>query len=411
MKSIFRLLIWTFCLVLTTLAAAAQAKLVINGGIIIISNNASLVIDNPDNTAIVYNGTGYIQSEGSGNRLIWTIGPGNGNVCLVPFGNAAGYLPLQFTANSGNGAGGQFIFSTYPTPNWKNSDFLPAGVLNVNRNGIDNSAKVIDRFWQINTQGYATKPTLSNIVFTYSDLEYSAPNSITEANLVPQRWNDVSLAWGDYLPSSVINTANNTVRIATLPGNQLYQWWTLADANFALPVTLLNFTATEKNKTVETAWQTATESNSYYFEVWRSSNQLSFEATGRLAAAGSSSSLLHYSFTDAHPYHGTSYYKLKIVDRDGSFKWSAVVKVVVGDDAYISLFPNPASVSTVLTVSSGIAAAKPTASLADAKGSVLWYFRITDTYQKINTAALPAGLYRIYFMYNEKPQILSFIKK
>src|SRR5947209_8461558 len=104
--------------------AMAQAKLVLNGAVITISGGAALVIDNPDNTAIIQTGSGYIQSEGAMNRVIWTVGTGNGSNYLVPFGNAANYLPLRFSAASGSGASGQIVFSTYPTPTWKNSDFL-----------------------------------------------------------------------------------------------------------------------------------------------------------------------------------------------------------------------------------------------------------------------------------------------
>jgi len=35
-----------------------------------------------------------------------------------------------------------FIFSTYPTANWKNSDYLPPGVTNTNKDGADNAAKM-----------------------------------------------------------------------------------------------------------------------------------------------------------------------------------------------------------------------------------------------------------------------------
>ena len=213
----------------------AQAKLVVNGGVITIANGASLIIDNPDNTAITYNGTGYIQSEGDANKLIWSIGAGNGKTFLIPFGNAAYNFPFQFNATSGTGANGQIILSTYHTPTWKNSDYLPPGVTNVNKNGSDNSAKIIDRFWQINAQGYTTKPILSNIIFSYSDIEYTAPNTIIEAGLVPQRWNSTLFTWDDYFPSSSVNTTTNKVTLSTLPGNQWYNWWTLVDASTALP--------------------------------------------------------------------------------------------------------------------------------------------------------------------------------
>ena len=67
----------------------AQAKLVMNGDSINITNVAVLVIDNPDNTAITYNGSGYIQSEGMNDDIIWNISRGNGNNYLIPFRNAS----------------------------------------------------------------------------------------------------------------------------------------------------------------------------------------------------------------------------------------------------------------------------------------------------------------------------------
>jgi hypothetical protein len=70
---VFRLLLIVIFLIVSRGSLSAQAKLVIN-----IQNGASLVIDNPVNTAIIRNGTGYIKSEGAG----------NGDTYLIPFGNA-----------------------------------------------------------------------------------------------------------------------------------------------------------------------------------------------------------------------------------------------------------------------------------------------------------------------------------
>ena len=87
MKNIHRHVMLILLLTLIARHATAQAKLVINGAVITLTNGASLIIDNPDNTAITYNGSGYIQSEGVNNKVIWTIGPGNGNIYLIPFGH------------------------------------------------------------------------------------------------------------------------------------------------------------------------------------------------------------------------------------------------------------------------------------------------------------------------------------
>ena len=388
-----------------------QAKLVVNGGVITISSGASLVIDNPDNTAITIIGSGYIQSEGIDNKIIWNIGPGNGNTYTVPFGNAANYLPLQFNAASGIGANGQVVFSTYTTPTWKNSDYLPPGVTNVNNGGADNSAKLIDRFWQIKPQGYTTKPTLTNLSFTYSDLEYAAPNTIAEGNLFAQRWNSSLQSWSDYVPTSSINTSTNNVNIASVNGSQLYDWWTLADQSSPLPITMVYFNATVNNKQVVTSWQTVFESNSSHFEVWRSHNAQQFEYVGRIAAAGNSNTTLDYTLTDSNPYPGISYYRLKGIDKDGAFKWSSIEKVNLDGGANIFLSPNPATSYISINAGMGAVNKKPVARLYDAKGSLLKLFTITSTYQRVDIAVLPAGTYNISISYNNEIQTLRFIKK
>ena len=241
MKKINRHLMFTAAMIAIGAQLSAQAKLVMNGGIIVIDKGASLVLDNADNTAIVYNGSGYIQSEGADNKVIWTIGPGNENVYLVPFGNAAGYFPVQFNAGFGKGAGGQIVLSTYHTATWKNSDYLPKGVSNVITNGKDNSAQLIDRFWQVKPQGYVTKPTLRNLLFTYADPEYASPNIISEASIVAQRWNPDLQRWNDYVPLSTVNAIKNTVAVISIAGDKQYDWWSLISESKNAPVQLALF--------------------------------------------------------------------------------------------------------------------------------------------------------------------------
>ncbi|MHA4812407.1 T9SS type A sorting domain-containing protein [Flavitalea flava] len=411
MKNFYRLSMLMVLLALVATKATSQAKLVVNGGIITINNGAALVINNPDNTAITYNGSGYIQSEGAGNRVIWIFGPGNGNTYLIPFGNAANYLPLQFNAASGIGANGQFVFSTYATPTWKNSDYLPLGITNVNSGGADNSAKLIDRFWQINPEGYSTKPTLTNLNFTYSDLEYAAPNTITEANLFAQRWNNSLQTWDDYIPTSSINSATNNINISSISGSQIYDWWTLVDRNSPLPITLVYFKAMVINRQVVTSWQTVFENNSSHFEVWRSQDGRQFENIGRIAAAGNSNTKLNYTLNDATPYPGISYYRLKSIDKDGTFTWSNIEKINLDGGTNIFLSPNPAT--SYIAINTGIQTLnkKPVARLYDTKGNLLKLFAITSTYQQVNITVLPAGIYNISISYNNQIQTLPFIKK
>ncbi|MEO6128557.1 MAG: T9SS type A sorting domain-containing protein [Ferruginibacter sp.] len=411
MKKLLIKLIATISFISICVVVDAQAKIVINGGIINISNGAVLIIDNPVNSAITYKGSGYIQSEGMNNRIIWNIGPGNGNIYLIPFGNAADYLPLQFNAASGIGSNGNISFSTYSTPTWKNSDFLPAGVTNVNHNGTDNSLNVIDRFWQINPQGYTTKPDLTNLTFTYSDNEYNAPNTITESNLIAQRWNTGALTWSDYIPVSTLNVGNNTVNISAVSGINLYNWWTLVDRTVILPVNLISFKASADNGIVQTKWQTASEQNTSYFEIWRGTNVQQFSLVGTLTAAGNSNTIKNYFFNDLHLFYGISYYKLKTVDKDGSFSWSGIASINIANNDLTYLYPNPAGDYISIHASPEIIAKKSVARLFDIGGKLLQVFSIINQHQVINISKLSAGAYHINIITDNKIQTLAFIKK
>jgi hypothetical protein len=386
-----------------------QSRLVINGGIITIANGAVLVIDNGDNLAISQTGSGYIVSEGAENRVSWSIGSGNNNNYLIPFGNAIDYLPLSFEAAAGT-SDGNFIFSTYPTPTWKNSDDLPTGVTNVNHGPTDNSAYIIDRFWQIRPQNYGTTPTLQNLIFTYTTKELNPPNTINENSLIAERWNNIANSWSDYVPASTIDVANKKLKVLNIPGNELYDWWTMADASSPLPVTLMNFSAKVKDAFVEIHWQTALETNSSYFEIWKSKSLTQFELVGKVAAAGASSTLQNYSLTDFKPYSGESYYKLKEVDLDGKFIWSPLVQVEFKEKDLVFIFPNPADSYIILTFYANSLDLKTVAQIYDASGRLVQSFNIEDWHQKIDVSTLARGIYHIYFLYHHNQIQLDFIK-
>ena len=402
-------------LLLTTILSAscllvnAQAKLVINGGIIIITNGAYLVIENPDNTAITRTNAGYIITEGAENKIAWAIGAGNGNTYLLPFGNAAGYFPLHFEAASGTG-NGCFIFSTFPTGGWKNSDKLPPGVANVNKDGKDNSAKMIDRFWEIAPQNYTKNPALTNLLFTYTAAELAAPNTITAANLAAQRWDSTLRDWNNYKPSSLVNTANNTLTVAAVESNQLYNWWTLSDLTVTVNVAIANFKAAANNGHVITTWQTLAEQNVDHFEVWRSKDGVQFESAGTVVSAGNNAGISTYSFTDAGAYTGTSYYQLKTIDKNGGFKLSAIVPVTIDLAAGIFLSPNPAVNAIIINSSVAIINSKPIARLYDDKGGLLQTIVLTSTSQQVNIAGLSAGIYQLSITYSNEVKTIRFIK-
>ena len=107
-----------------------------------------------------------------------------------------------------------------------------------------------------------------------------------------------------------------------------------------LPVDLLIFTATKKNGTVVLDWATASEQNNSKFIIERSSDGINWPSIGEVIGVGNTKSISNYSFTDANPLDGTSYYRLLQIDIDGKGTLSKTV-VVNTSGQLVSVSPNP----------------------------------------------------------------------
>ena len=110
-----------------------------------------------------------------------------------------------------------------------------------------------------------------------------------------------------------------------------------------LPVELLFLAGLPNGNQVDLTWATATEKNSSRFIVERSTDNLDFTPIGTVAAAGNSQFRIDYAFADTRPMGGVNYYRLKLVDRDGSTDISNTIAVMfTGDGTGVVAWPNPA---------------------------------------------------------------------
>ena len=111
--------------------------------------------------------------------------------------------------------------------------------------------------------------------------------------------------------------------------------------NTVLPIELIYFDATcDKEGYVDLNWSTASELNNDYYTIERSRDAVSFEQVKEVDAAGNSGNILAYNEKDESPILGTSYYRLKQTDLDGSFSYSKIVRVdcTTGGDESIMFF-------------------------------------------------------------------------
>lgn len=114
-----------------------------------------------------------------------------------------------------------------------------------------------------------------------------------------------------------------------------------------LPVVLSSFQVVKENKSALLNWVTTSEVNALRFEVERSSNATNWERIGQVTAKNTLE-LSRYNFRDDFPLAGTNYYRLRMVDKDGSSANSPMRSVYFDIPELIVAYPNP--VSEVLNI-------------------------------------------------------------
>jgi hypothetical protein len=122
----------------------------------------------------------------------------------------------------------------------------------------------------------------------------------------------------------------------------------------ALPVELLEFKATANSavKNVDLTWVTASEINNDYFVIERSTDANDWSPLDSVDGAGNSNAVLTYHYPDNNPYSGTSYYRLKQRDFDGTTEYSNIEVVNFEGLEIISLFPNPSQGEVSISIKS-----------------------------------------------------------
>lgn len=132
------------------------------------------------------------------------------------------------------------------------------------------------------------------------------------------------------------------------------------DLNISLPIKIKVFTAEKFNdeRASNLRWTSSTEVNASHFEVERSSDGFIFEYIDQVTAAGNSNIEQHYALIDrtiptTRNKQDVYYYRLKLVDLDGSFEYTDVRSVRFDDDANVTFnaYPNPTTSKLYINMS------------------------------------------------------------
>ena len=173
-----------------------------------------------------------------------------------------------------------------------------------------------------------------------------------------------------------------------------------------LPVQLVSFSGLTSGYTSVLTWQTSEEINfkEFILEYSPDNNGSDFKPIDTIKASGNSSGDTYNALYDAPK--GPGYYVLKIMDIDGSYRFSNVVFLTTTNVAiaHISLFPNPAKDQVIvrgLVVNDQI-------KIIDLMGRVLYAEYTSDDAIQIDISNYPPGLYMVQVL--RDGQIVSNMK-
>jgi peptidoglycan/xylan/chitin deacetylase (PgdA/CDA1 family) len=192
-------------------------------------------------------------------------------------------------------------------------------------------------------------------IFAYEDLDkdiYNYPLSVLI--LVPPTWNRVVVTQDSTIDTlnTIHDGADTYVNTHLVPNGGMLNMREINLDNLMLPVELTTFTAAVFDKGIKLNWITSTEINNNQFRVERMfNNNNSWSNIGTLPGAGNSNSVKTYSFIDnSHQSNGKYFYRLKMIDNDGQFKYSDTVALEINsvprNYALAQNYPNPFNPST-----------------------------------------------------------------
>jgi len=119
-----------------------------------------------------------------------------------------------------------------------------------------------------------------------------------------------------------------------------------------VPLTLLDFSANLGTNGINLKWQTTKEVNTKSFDLeWSEDGQL-FKKIG-IQQAASTNGTHQYSFFHTIAVTNDNYYRLKMIDDDGRFTYSKVIRINAAlRQSPITIFPNPVITTATLTLQS-----------------------------------------------------------
>ena len=161
------------------------------------------------------------------------------------------------------------------------------------------------------------------------------------------------------------------------------------------PLNLNRFNASLLNKQASLAWSTSNEINVNGFEIERSNDGTSFNNVGFIAANNTARN--NYLFTDVVSINTATYYRLKMIDKDGSFKYSPTVVLNGKASIKLDVFPNPVTNSVIVSHAKAGTNGAIKIVTVDGRNIITYNVQTSATQSNIDVSKLTKGNYLVVF--------------
>ncbi|MDP1726631.1 MAG: DUF2341 domain-containing protein [Bacteroidota bacterium] len=272
-----------------------------------------------------------------GNLIRWFPATTNtGTTGLFPIGTSQIYRPFQVNFTSSPSIAGtlssEFINSAPGNAGYPYYDFTTSPIVQLTKSAPEG-------FWRL-----VANNGLSGGIYTCTatGTGFSGISTVSDLRLV--RRNNPSSSW-TVQGTSVLGSGSVSSPVVSRTGV------TSAGGDFAiasdstinaLPVKIVSFSAGRIATDVHLKFTTASEFNTDRFEVEKLLHN-NWILTNRIKANGNSQQIKQYSTVDKNAFSETQtiYYRLKIIDRDGTSEYSSAIGVGISANEELTISPNP----------------------------------------------------------------------
>jgi hypothetical protein len=260
-------------------------------------------------------------------------------------------LPLGYTLN-----GNQYIQNADATGYWEIKPFSSAGV----------------PYAALDNKKYNLTLRINNEIIDQNPVTANPPGM----RIIRAKGN----ANGSHAPFQIANIVANitplgsqsdfTVQSDTITG---FSWFNIGgDNETRLPVELLSFTGFCNEGVTTLNWKTASEFNSSYYIVEKSTDGQNWREVNNQAAAGFSTEELSYQFVEESKNDDNAYYRLAQFDTDGELTIYDPILVSCNENgSHFKTYPNPSDASFQVMVNNQSLVGKATIKIVDTRGTVV----------------------------------------